>query len=88
MAAPEFGRAAGVLWLLPVLFWNGIVGGFDTVLALQYLRERRARLEWVEVDATVLSSEVVSNRSSDGTTSRALEGHADTRTRGSTASTK
>jgi len=68
MAAPEFGRAAGVLWLLPVLFWNGIVGGFDTVLALQYLRERRARLEWVEVDATVLSSEVVSSRSSDGTT--------------------
>lgn len=68
MAAPEFGRAAGVLWLLPVLFWNGIVGGFDTVLALQYLRERRARTEWVEVDATVLSSEVVSSRSSDGTT--------------------
>lgn len=70
MTRTEFGRAKGCLWLFPVLFWNGIVGGFDTILILQLVRERRARQEWVEVDATVLSSEVDVDRSGDGTTYR------------------
>ncbi|MDB2576590.1 DUF3592 domain-containing protein [Planctomycetota bacterium] len=68
MARAELQRRRGWLLLVMALFWNGVLLGVDSMLALQLLQERRARREWIPVEALVVSSAVERHRSSDGTT--------------------
>ena len=45
MARAELQRRRGWLLLVMALFWNGVLLGVDSMLALQLLQERRARRE-------------------------------------------
>ncbi|MEM9380234.1 MAG: DUF3592 domain-containing protein [Planctomycetota bacterium] len=59
--------------LLFALFWCGIVGVFDVVIARQQLAELRARMQFEEVPARILSSSVHSSHDSEGGTSYAAK---------------